>query len=42
MGKKVAILTSRRGGRTKGRGVFEELDATIEAIIGFPELRTKS
>ena len=42
MGKKAAVLASGRGGGTKGRGAFEGLDATIEAIVWFPELRTES
>ena len=43
--KEVAIFTTVRGGRAKGQGAsglqkdgFEELDATIEAAVWFPEL----
>ena len=42
MGKKAAVLASGRGGGTKGRGTFEELNTTIDAIVWFPELRTES
>ena len=42
----MTILTSGRGEGAKGRGAsglrkdgFEELDATVEAAVRFPELR---
>ena len=40
--EEVTILASGRGGGTRGRGAFEELDTAADAIIQFPRLGTES